>query len=280
MIKKGFLANGEMLGWEPEKLASFIKESGYDCVELIDDIIFAGGKDGKEYKAAVDKAGIEISEILVQHDFVMLDTAAREANIKLAADNIRRASDMGVKVVNFFTGPVPWMPDSIQVGKQVSMTDAWGMVFDAFDKILPVAEKEGVKIAVENVWGMLAHDFYTNKFLNSHYNNDNLGVNLDPSHDMLYGNNDAAFIVKSWGEKIFHVHVKDAVGIAEGGKFVFPLLGEGNVNFGAFFKALEEIGYTGCASVEFESWAYRQNIWGGVHASAVKPSLEFLKKFI
>ena len=280
MIKKGFLANGEMLGWEPEKLCSFIKETGYDCVELIGDIIFAGGKDGKDFKAAADKYGIGISEILAQRDYVVKDENERKGNIETTIQQIKKAAAMGVNIVNLFTGPVPWMPDSIHVGQQISMTEAGGMVFDAFDKIIPVAEAEGGKIAVENVWGMLAHDLYTNKFLINHYNSDNLGVNLDPSHDMLYGNNDAAFIVKSWGKKIFHVHVKDAVGIAEGGKFVFPLLGEGNVNFGAFFKALEEIGYEGCASVEFESWAYRANIWGGVHATSAKPSLEFLKKFI
>ena len=38
MIQFGFLANGEMLGWDYEKLCSFVRESGYDCVELIDDI--------------------------------------------------------------------------------------------------------------------------------------------------------------------------------------------------------------------------------------------------
>ena len=187
---------------------------------------------------------------------------------------------MGVNVVNLFTGPVPWLEFPLKVGVNVSMTDAWNYVFGAFDRILPVAEKEGVKLAVENVWGMLAHDLYTNRYLIDHYDSDNLGVNLDPSHDMLYGNNDEPFIVKSWGKKIFHVHVKDAVGVAEGGKFVFPLLGEGNVDFPAFFRALNEIGYDGCASVEFESWAYRRNILGNSHAAAAKMCLDALKSFM
>lgn len=280
MIKKGFLANGEMLGWEPEKLCGFLKETGYDSVELISDIIFANGKDGKDFKAAADKAGLTISEILVQRDFVVLDKDQRKDGIAITEEYMKKAAAMGVDVVNFFTGPVPWMPDSITVGKQVSMGDAWAMTFDAFDELLPVAEKLGVKIAVENVWGMLVHDFYTNKYLIDHYDSDFLGVNLDPSHDILYGNTDAAFIVKSWGKKIFHVHVKDAVGVAGLGTFVFPVLGEGNVNFKAFFDALKEIGYEGAASVEFESWAYRQNILGGSHAASAAPSLEFLKKFI
>ncbi|MBQ1848068.1 MAG: sugar phosphate isomerase/epimerase [Clostridia bacterium] len=280
MIKKGFLANGEMLGWEPEKLCSFIKETGYDSVELIGDIIFAEGKDGRAFRAAADKAGITISEILAQHDYVTLDEQQRKDSVKITVEQIRRAADIGVDVVNLFTGPVPWMPDSIRVGAQISMTDAWAKVFASFDEILPVAEKLGVKIAVENVWGMLTHDFYTNQFLVNHYGSDFLGVNLDPSHDVLYGNTDAAFIVKSWGKKIFHVHVKDAVGIAEPGKFVFPLLEEGCVDFKGFFDALKEIGYEGTASVEFESWGYRAKVMGGLHAAAAAPSLEMLKKYI
>ena len=280
MIKKGFLANGEMLGWEPKRLCTFLKETGYDSVELISDIIFANGKDGSDFRAAADEAGLSISELLVQRDFVVLDRDQRKENIRITEENMKKAAATGVDTVNFFTGPVPWMPDSITVGKQVSMGDAWGMVFEAFDALLPVAEKLGVKIAVENVWGMLVHDFYTNKYLIDHYDSDFLGVNLDPSHDILYGNTDTAFIVKSWGKKVFHVHVKDAVGVAGLGTFVFPVLGEGNVNFKAFFDALKKIGYEGTASVEFESWAYRQNILGGSHAASAAPSLEFLKKFI
>ncbi len=280
MIKKGFLANGEMLGWEPEKLMSFIKETGYDAVELIGDVIFAGGKDGADFKAAADKYGVVISEILAQHDYVLKDENERKNSIDTTIEHIKRSADMGVNVVNLFTGPVPWLEFPLKVGVNVSMTDAWNYVFGAFDRILPVAEKEGVKLAVENVWGMLAHDLYTNRYLIDHYDSDNLGVNLDPSHDMLYGNNDEPFIVKSWGKKIFHVHVKDAVGVAEGGKFVFPLLGEGNVDFPAFFRALNEIGYDGCASVEFESWAYRRNILGNSHAAAAKMCLDALKSFM
>ena len=279
-MKKGFLANGEMLGWEPGKLCSFIKETGYDCVELIDGVIFADGKNGEDYKRAADSAGISVSEILCQRDLVVKNEDERRKNVTEITENIRRASAMGVDTVNLFTGPVPWIPDPLKVGAGITMTDAWGMVFDAFDIIVPCAEKEGVRVAVENVWGMLAHDLYTNKFLISHYDSDSLGVNLDPSHDALYGNTDTAFIVKSWGKKIFHVHVKDAVGVPESGKYIFPLLGEGIVDFGSFFSALKETGYDGCVSVEFESWAYRANILGGMHSAAAKPSLDFLNRFI
>ena len=283
MIRTGFLANGEMLGWEPERLFSFIAETGFDCVELIDDIIFSPDKNARyleEIGKASAKYGVAVSEILTQHDLVVTDENLRRANTDLIIENMKKASALGVKTVNVFTGPVPWMPDSIKAGKQVSFSAAWSWVLTAFERILKEAEKLGVRVAVENVWGMLVHDFYTNSYLQSRFDSPSLGVNLDPSHDLLYGNNDMDFLVRSWGKKIFHVHVKDAVGIPEDGKFVFPLIGEGCVNFGAFFAALKDIGYDGTASIEFESWAYRANTLGGSHAAAAKPMLEALKKYL
>ena len=284
MRKFGFLANGEMLFWDGAKLASFIRGAGYDAVELIDDIIFspdrpAGYVDG--LLKACKENGIVISEVLVQHDLVLPDPAARKAQREMIINNIARVSDMGVDTANLFTGPVPWDPSSLKVGASVSYGDAWNMVFEAFDEIIPAAEKYGVRLAVENVWGMIAHDFYTNYFLQTHYGSKNLGVNLDLSHDTLYGINDPAFVIRQFGrDKIFHVHLKDAVGIPEDGKFIFPLLGEGNVNFKALFSALDEIGYDGVVSVEFESWKHRGVMWGGEHSKAAPAMREAIDKLL
>ncbi|MBP1587679.1 MAG: sugar phosphate isomerase/epimerase [Clostridia bacterium] len=284
MKKFGFLANGEMLFWDGAKLAAFIRGAGYDAVELIDDIIFSPDRPQgyiKDLLKACDDNGIFVSEVLVQHDLVLADPAARKAQRELIIANIAKAADMGVKTVNLFTGPVPWDPSALRVGASVSYGDAWNMVFEAFDEIIPAAENYGVKLAVENVWGMLAHDFYTNSFLQSRYGSKSLGVNLDVSHDTLYGINDPAFIIRQFGkDKIFHVHLKDAVGIPEDGKFVFPLLGEGNVNFKALFAALDEIGYDGVVSVEFESWRHRSIMWGGEHAKAAPAMREAIDKLL
>lgn len=284
MFKIGFLANGEMLSWDYGTLCRFVKEAGYDCVELIDDIVFAENKTQKDNDylvKSVRESGLTVSEVLLQHDLVVIDQAQRKANVRLICENIKKVADIGADTVNVFTGPVPWMPDSISVGKQVSAGDAWKWTFQAFDDILPVAEKCGVRVAVENVWGMLVHDFYTNKYLQAKFPSENLGVNLDPSHDVLYGNTDMRFLVNGWGkEKIFHVHVKDAVGVAEPGKFVFPVIGEGNVNFTEFFGALKDTGYNGTASVEFESWAYRNTVWDGKHAPSAPAMRKILDKYL
>ena len=134
-------------------------------------------------------------------------------------------------------------------------------------------------LRLENVWGMLCHDFFTNQYLQKRYDSRMLGVNLDPSHDVLYGNTDMRFLVEGWGrEKIFHVHLKDAVGVPQDGLFVFPLLGEGIVEWKAFFAALNDIGYDGCASVEFESWGYLKNMADGKHEECAKVSMDAIRR--
>ena len=266
MFKIGFMPNGNMLEWEAEKLCEYIKSAGYEAIEL-QPPLFCGGKteeDRKRLGRAVEKSGLVISEAVLQRDFVLLDQEARKANIAYVMENMLKAADMGVHTINVFTGPQPWIQNPLIVNKHISQTKAWDMVFEAFDRILPIAEKNEINIAVENVFGMLCHDFYTNMYLNSHYNSPRLGVNFDPSHDALYQNTDMKFLIEGWGkDKIFHVHLKDAVGIPETGKFLFPLLGEGVVDWGVFFSEMKNIGYEGVMSVEFESFAYLNSVLGG-----------------
>jgi sugar phosphate isomerase/epimerase len=103
-----------------------------------------------------------------------------------------------------------------------------------------------------------------------------LGLNFDPSHYALYGN-DIPWAVRQWGSRIVHVHLKDCVGVPgglPGETFTFPLLGEGTVPWPAFFAALDEVGYQGYLSVEFEAFTYYSAILRGDPAEAARISLE------
>ena len=267
MFKIGFMANGNMLGWEPERICACVKNAGYDAVEVLPPLFCGEGKsenDRKRLAKAAQASGLVISETVLQRDFVIPDKEARSENIAYVTENMAKAAEMGVFTINVFTGPEPWTANPLIVNKHIAQAQAWDFVFEAFDRILPAAEKNGVRVAVENVFGMLCHDFYTNMYLNSHYGSPLLGVNLDPSHDVLYGNTDMKFLIDGWGkDKIFHVHLKDAAGIPEMGKFAFPIIGEGFVDWKTFFSEMEKIGYEGCMSVEFESFAYLRAVFGG-----------------
>ncbi len=281
MIRYGFLPSGSMLKWDIEKVCEYLCAAGYEGIELLPVWLLGEDKNDETRKRVLDAVlsnNLTISEVVLQRDLVVVDEAERADAVKWLSEAIAIVGQMGVDTVNLFTGPQPWLADPVVIGKDVSQGQAWGWVFAAFDQLLPIAEKNGVRIAVENVWGMLCCDLYSHTFLQAHYNSPLLGVNLDPSHDILYGNTDMSFLVKSWGDKIFHVHLKDAVGIPVQGKFVFPLLGEGLVNWTDFFAALHAIGYKGFASVEFESWDYLRNILNGKHEESVGLSMDAIRK--
>ena len=243
-----------------------LKKLGYHGVEWTMSHFDPRTKSHRELRQLVEQtrdAGLEVSEVCVQQDLITLDDAARQDRIALELECIEAAAAADVQVLNFFTGPAPWNPKAPKIPGDISEGAAWDMVFDAFDRLVPAAEKAGVHIAVEGVWGMLCHDYYTTRPLIRHYDSPNLGVNFDPSHDILVDNLDSGWIARRWGSDIKHMHLKDAVGVAEPGKFLFPLLGEGRVDWKGLFAALDEIGYDGFMSVEFESFTYYNTVLRG-----------------
>jgi len=219
-------------------------------------------------------AGLAVSEVVIQQDYLCLDDAMREDRIRTTIETIGACADTGVRVVNLFTGPAPWDPAAPKIPEQISEGAAWEMTFDAFARIVPVLEYNKIQGAVEGVWGHLCNDYFTTRVLIDHFKNEHFGVNFDPSHDVLKGHFDTGWLVRQWGKRyIKHVHIKDAVGIPKMNQFLFPFPGEGNVDWPGMFKALTEIDYPGYLSVEFESFRYHQQVLRGDTVEAAKRCL-------
>ncbi len=281
--KIGFMASLGFASMEPEEVSRTLSEIGYKAVGWtlahLDPRKTSVG-DIKKIVALTRQYDMEVSEVVVQQDLVVLDENIRKKTIDFVVQCIQSFSEAGIKTLNLFTGPRPWKSDAPRIGEDITEGKAWDMVYEAFDLFVPQAEKFKTNLAVEGVWGMLCHDYYSTRSLIDNYDSTYLGVNLDPSHDVLAGNLDVGWIVKNWGDKIKHVHLKDAVGIQSPGKFIFPLLGEGNVDWTSFFKALKEIDYDGYMSVEFESFKYYEQILGNDIRKAAVLSLDNIKKLI
>ena len=282
-FKIGFLPSGSYQKKTVPEICDSLKAIGYDAVELpVGMVCPRKNKESAISNVFTDtkNSGLEVSEICVQVDYITANENERQDNVKYTLECIEALSSFGAKIFNIFSGPVPWAKYPFRVGVDIKMGDAWNILFDALDSILPVAKRNNAYLALESVWGMLAHDFYSAKFLIDHYDSPNLGLNFDPSHDILSGNFDIGWIIRQWGrEKIKHVHLKDAAGIQDDDrKFVFPLLGEGKIDWRSFKKAMSDIGYSGVMSVEFESMAYLNNILGGNMEEAARISMDCIKK--
>lgn len=185
--------------------------------------------------------------------------------MKLAA---RAAKNLGVSVVNGFTGSSIWhllysfpaVPDAdIEAGFAL-LAERWNPILDEFGR-------NGVRFALEVHPTEIAFDYYTaQRALEAVGRRPEFGFNFDPSHLLWQGVDPVAFI-QAYQDRIYHVHVKDArvrldgrSGILSshlnfgdprrGWEFISP--GRGGVNFEEIIRALNAANYQGPLSVEWE----------------------------
>ncbi len=138
---------------------------------------------------------------------------------------------------------------------------------DRWNPILDVFEAEGVKFALEVHPSEIAFDFWTtHRTLDAVGRRPGFGINFDPSH-LYWQMLDPVEFIYEFRAHIYHMHVKESIrnlngrnGILSsllffgdhrrGWDFVSP--GRGGVPFERIFRALNDIGYEGPLSIEWE----------------------------
>jgi sugar phosphate isomerase/epimerase len=183
-------------------------------------------------------------------------------------DTARAAAAFGVTQVNGFTGSAVWAqiysfpPNDFEAIERgyAEFAERWNPIVDVFDGA-------GVRFGLEVHPTEIAYDFVTTrKTLDAIGNREGFGINLDPSH-FAHQFLDAAQFALEFADRIYHVHVKDSKRRLDGRRsilashlsfgeelrgwdFVSP--GHGDVDFDAFVRALNRIGYAGPLSIEWE----------------------------
>ena len=150
-------------------------------------------------------------------------------------DTARAAAELGVTQVNGFTGSSIWhliysFPPNdfgtVERGYQ-DFAERWGPIMDVFDA-------EGVRFGLEVHPTEIAYDFVTTrKTLDAIGNRKTFGINLDPSHFAHQGLDTAQFALE-FGDRIYHVHVKDSIKRLDGRR---SILGS-HLNFGEEARGL------------------------------------------
>jgi sugar phosphate isomerase/epimerase len=184
-------------------------------------------------------------------------------------DTARAAQKLGISVVNGFTGSSIWhLLYSFPPVPQAWIDDGFKLLAERFNPILDVFEQCGVKFALEVHPTEIAFDLYTTqRALEVLDYRPEFGFNFDPSH-LVYQHVGYVNFIRKFAERIFHVHMKDAYLTklpCEAGVFGghlefgdprrawdFRSLGRGSINFEEIIRALNDIGYQGPLSVEWE----------------------------
>ncbi|HUK98057.1 MAG TPA: sugar phosphate isomerase/epimerase family protein [Gaiellaceae bacterium] len=183
------------------------------------------------------------------------------------ADTARAAAGFGVTQVNGFTGSPVWhLLYSFPPNDFADIDRGYEEVAERLGPVLDVFEAEGVRFGLEVHPTEIAYDFVTTRRTLDVVGRESFGINLDPSH-FVHQFLDPAEFARAFGDRIYHVHVKDSKRRLDGRRsilashlqfgdrdrgwdFVSP--GHGDVDFEELFRALNEIRYAGPLSVEWE----------------------------
>lgn len=206
-------------------------------------------------------------------------------------DTARAAAKFGVKVVNGFTGSSIW--HSIYAFPPTSQ-DYWDKGFKDFARrwkpILDVFEENDINFALEVHPTEIAFDIASaERALTALKNHKRFGFNYDPSH-LGYQGVDYVSFIRKFANRIYHVHMKDVWwghGNGEAGVFGghtnfgdarrfwdFRSVGRGDINFEEIIVALNDIGYDGPLSIEWED-SRMDRVHGATESAAFTKRLDF-----
>jgi sugar phosphate isomerase/epimerase len=217
--------------------------------------------------------------------------AVRQRAARELKDTARAAAAFGVGTVTGFTGSSIWhsiyaFPPTTQAYWDAGFAD----FAKRFTPILDVFEEVGVDFALEVHPTEIAFDIATSeRAIDAVKGHRRFGFNFDPSHFGYQGVDYIQFI-RRFGPRLFNVHMKDVwwgkgdgtVGTFGGHTsfgdarrtWDFRSVGRGMIDFESLIVALNDVGYRGPLSVEWED-SRMDRVHGATESAAFCRRLDF-----
>ncbi|NJD02149.1 MAG: sugar phosphate isomerase/epimerase, partial [Ruminiclostridium sp.] len=212
-------------------------------------------KQRKEFLDMVTSYGLEISALcgdLGGHGFT--DEEENKWKIEKSKRIIDLARDLNTNVVTTHIGVIPESRDHKR----------WDILRNACERLGEYGDSVDAYFAIETGPEKAS---VLKEFLDSLESN-GVRVNMDPANMVMVMGDDPANAVYQLKDYIVHTHAKDGImlkkinpeiiygmvdeEIEPGEAFKEVPLGEGNVNFTEYLKALDSIGYSGYLTIERE----------------------------
>jgi sugar phosphate isomerase/epimerase len=288
-----------------EELIDYAAELGYKCVEVC---CWPVGKAERRY------AGVTHIDVdTLNHNRAnQINKYLEQKNVGISAlgyypnpldpDNekshfyvshIRKVIDasamLGINTINTFIGR----------NKNKSVDENFDTFKTVWKPLIAYAESKKVKVGIENCPMIFTNDEWPGgnnlattpviwRRMFNEIKSEYFGLNFDPSH-LLWMQMDYVKPLYEFKEKIFHVHLKDArvyrdrlndVGImAAPLEFHSPKLpGLGDIDWGKFVSALNDIRYKGAVCIEVEDKAFENTL--EERKNALVLSKRYLEQFI
>ena len=287
------------------EVIDFAAATGYDCIEVM---CWPPGRADRRYAGVTHietvsldaaqaaairehctKAGVEISGLGYYPNVLSPNQEEARLTREHLERVIRAAPLLGVRQVNTFIGR-DWTR---------SVDDNWPRFVETWKPLVRLAEEQGVRIGIENCPMFFSRDEWPGgknmavspaiwRRMFAEIPSASFGLNFDPSH-FVWQFMDYLEPLREFSSRLFHLHAKDVwvdrrrlndVGIwANPSEYHSPKLpGLGDINWGAFFGMLGEVGYRGAVCVEVEDRSYEHSL--AARKSSLVQSIHFLRNFV
>ena len=294
-------------GWSFEEAVDTAAEMGFECLEVA---CWPAGKAERRYagvshidaervledddyavyvKKYIADKGMHISSLAYYPNTMDPDLAKRAAAVAHLEALIKASAKLGVGMVTTFIGRDQYKTEdeNIELFKEI------------WPPIIKLAKDCGVKVAIENCPMLFGADQWPGgqnlmctpviyRKLFEIIASPNFGLNFDPSH-YVWQQLDYLQTIYEFKDRIFHIHFKDIKlypeKLKQCGVLAYPLdymspkiPGLGDVDWGAFVSALNDIRYNGDAVIEVEDKAFescREDI-----LKSIRLSKHYLDNFI
>ena len=239
--KKGIMWGGIGVGKTIMEKFQAAKDAGFDGVETDSHL------DRNEVIKASESTGLAVSSVCDSLHWKLLlsspDPQVRADGVEALKVALEDAGAYGADAVLLVPG---------RVTDTVGYDECWDRSVEEIKKAIPLAEKLKVKIAVENVW----NNFLLSPLEAAHYidqfQSGWVGSYFDVGNILAYGWPEQW--IKILGKRLAKVHIKEysrKIADTQGKSAGFKVkLREGDINWSAVMKALDESGYQGWTNIE------------------------------
>jgi hexulose-6-phosphate isomerase len=240
-LKKGIMWGTIGVGKTILEKFQACKEAGFDGIEIYSHL------DRAEVLKARDTTGLKIPSLCGslhwKYQLSDPDPKVREQGVEALRVSIEDAKAYGADTVLLVPG---------SVSQTVSYRECWDRTIAEIKKLVRLAEKNQVKIAIENVWNNFIFSPVEALHYLDQFRSPMLTFYLDCGNILVYGWPEQW--IRTLGKRLAKVHIKEfsnKLADSQGKRAGFKVkLQEGDVNWPAVMKALDEIGYNSWITVE------------------------------
>ena len=199
-----------------------------------------------------DKLGLALRSVGTglgwQYPLTSPDPVVRAKGAETTTQALRIAKWLGAGTVLVVPGIV-----SAEIAYDAAIENA----LSAMMEMVPVAEKIGVTLGIENVWNKFLLSPVEMRDFIDQCESENVGAYIDTGNIVLYGYPEQ--YLRILGPRVRAVHAKDFR--ASAGNFDgFVMLMEGDVNWPEVMAALNEIGFDGALTAEYGPYTHSLDV--------------------